>query len=251
MKYAGLDIGSRTIELVIIEDGKVVESKQADTGFDPLKQAQTLLDGVKHDRLMATGYGRHLAADAFGAATVTEIKAYAVGARSIFPEARAILDIGGQDSKAISLDQAGNILKFEMNDRCAAGTGKFLEIMAHALGYSMEQFGPAALQGKGALAINSMCTVFAESEVISLIARNEKRENIAQALHQTIVKRALAMIKRVGLHQPLFFAGGVARNVCVHQLLERMIANAVLVPEEPQMTGALGAAWIAAMNEKK
>lgn len=249
MRYAGIDIGSRTIELVILEDGKILESRQTDTGFDPLNQAQNILKGVGFDRLMATGYGRHLAADALGASTITEIKAYAVGATSLFPEVRTILDIGGQDSKAIGLDPNGNILKFEMNDRCAAGTGKFLEIMAHALGYSLEQFGEAALQGRGALTINSMCTVFAESEVISLIARGEERQNIALALHQTIVKRVLAMLKRVSLHQPLFFAGGVARNVGVHQLLERMIANAVLVPEQPQMVGALGAAWIALMNE--
>ena len=250
MRYAGIDIGSRTIELVIIEDGEVIEARQTDTGFDPLKQANTLFEGLKYDRLIATGYGRHLAAEAFGATTVTEIKAYAVGAKSLFPETRTIIDIGGQDSKAIGLDPNGNVLKFEMNDRCAAGTGKFLEIMAHALGYSLEQFGEAALQGRGTLTINSMCTVFAESEVISLIARGEERQNIALALHQTIVKRVLAMLKRVSLHQPLFFAGGVARNVGVHQLLERMIANAILVPDNPQMIGALGAAWIALMNEK-
>lgn len=251
MRFAGLDIGSRTIELVIIENGKTVVARQTETGFDPINRTKTLLEGQPYDRLTATGYGRHLAAEAFDADTVTEIKAYAVGARSIFPETGSILDIGGQDSKAVSLDKTGNIVRFEMNDRCAAGTGKFLEVMAQALGYTLEQFGPAALQSRGTLAVNSMCTVFAESEVISLIARGAERRDIALALHQAIVKRALAMLKRVGLRQPLFFAGGVARNICMHQLLERMIANAVLVPDEPQMVGALGAAWIASMNEKK
>jgi activator of 2-hydroxyglutaryl-CoA dehydratase len=123
--------------------------------------------------------------------------------------------------------------------------------MAQALGYSLDEFGGEALQGRGKLKINSMCTVFAESEVISLIARGAERRDIALALHQTIVNRVLAMLKRVGLRQPLFFAGGVARNVCAHRLLERMIANAVLVPDEPQMVGALGAAWIASMDERK
>jgi len=173
MRCAGIDIGSRTIEVAVVKDGRVVETRQGDSGFDPLKEALKLLDGAKHDRLMATGYGRHLLEVALDASTVTEIKAYAVGARFLVPQARTILDIGGQDSKAISLHESGRVLKFEMNDRCAAGTGKFLEVMARALGFPIEEFGIQALKAKKDIQISSMCTVFAESEVTSLLAKGE------------------------------------------------------------------------------
>ena len=175
MRCAGMDIGSRSIEVVVMEGGEVVETRQGDSGFDPLKEALKLLDGTRHEKIMATGYGRHLLEVALDAPTVTEIKAYAVGAKSLFEEARSILDIGGQDSKAISLTPEGRVLKFEMNDRCAAGTGKFLEIMARTLGFPLDEFGPEALKGKKEIQISSMCTVFAESEVTSLLAKGEGR----------------------------------------------------------------------------
>jgi len=242
MRCAGIDIGSRSIEVVVMEGGEVVETCQGDSGFDPLKEALKLLDGVKHDRIMATGYGRHLLEVALDAPTVTEIKAYAVGAKSIFEEARTILDIGGQDSKAISLTPEGRVLKFEMNDRCAAGTGKFLEIMARTLGFPLDEFGPEALKGQKEIQISSMCTVFAESEVTSLLAKGEGRHDIALALHESVVRRAVGMVKRVSTEQPIVFAGGVASNACMVRLLEEALQTRVLVPENPQMVGALGAA---------
>lgn len=179
MRYAGIDIGSRSIELVLLEDEKIIESKQADSGFDPLTRAKELLEGVEHDRIMATGYGRHLFELSFDAPTVTEIKAYAVGANALSPDVRTILDIGGQDSKAIALNENGKVIKFEMNDRCAAGTGKFLEIMAHALGFGMDEFGVEALNATKEIQISSMCTVFAESEVTSLVAKGKQPEHCA------------------------------------------------------------------------
>jgi activator of 2-hydroxyglutaryl-CoA dehydratase len=123
MRLAGIDIGSRTIKLVVLEDGQIVESRQTDTGYDPMAQAQRLLDGLPYDRILATGYGRNLFEVSFDAPTVTEIKAHAAGARYFFPAARTVLDIGGQDSKAIAMRDSGRVTKFEMNDRCAAGTG--------------------------------------------------------------------------------------------------------------------------------
>jgi predicted CoA-substrate-specific enzyme activase len=244
-RCAGIDIGSRTIEVVVMEDGRVVETRQSDSGFDPLKQGLILLDGAKHDQIMATGYGRHLLEVALDACTVTEIKAYAAGAKTLFPEARMILDIGGQDSKAISLSPDGKVLKFEMNDRCAAGTGKFLEIMARTLGFSLDEFGQEALKGQKEMQISSMCTVFAESEVTSLLAKGAARHDIALALHQSIVRRALGLVKRVSSAQPIVFAGGVARNECMIRLLEEALQTPILVPEDPQTVGALGAALLA------
>jgi len=245
MRTTGIDIGSRTIEVVVMEDGRVVETRQSDSGFDPLKEALMLLDGAKRNRIMATGYGRHLLEVALDAPTVTEIKAYAVGTLYLVPETRTILDIGGQDSKAISLNESGRVLKFEMNDRCAAGTGKFLEVMARALGFTIEEFGSQALKAGKDIQISSMCTVFAESEVTSLLAKGEDRLDIALGLHRSVVRRAAGMLKRVSVDGPIVFAGGVARNPCMHHLLEDALQADTIVPENPQMVGALGAALLA------
>ncbi len=245
MKYAGIDIGSRTIELVVIDEtGKIMESLQTDTGFDPAQTAKGLLAQVQYDRIMATGYGRNLFEVAFDAPTVTEIKAHAKGARAFFPEIRAVLDIGGQDSKAISLFENGRVKKFEMNDRCAAGTGKFLEIMAKALGYNIDEFGKNALLAQNDIAISSMCTVFAESEVISLIAKGENRRDIAKGLHMSVVNRVAGMINRISSEGDIAFTGGVAKNPCIKELLSKKLSRKVVVPDDPQLVGAYGTALI-------
>ena len=153
-----------------------------------------------------------------------------------------MLDIGGQDTKAISLSEAGKVVKFEMNDRCAAGTGKFLEFMATALQVPVEDFGGFALRADKRIQINSLCTVFAESEATSLMARGEKPANIALGLHLAIVQRTLAMLRRVGAVEPALFAGGVAHNPCVRALLEEYLGMPVIVPDQPDLVGALGAA---------
>ena len=248
MRLAGIDIGSRTIELVVLKDNEIVETRQRDSGFDPMAQAMEMLKGVEHAHIMATGYGRHLFELSFDAPTITEIKAYAVGAKALFPEVRTILDIGGQDSKAIALNERGKVIKFEMNDRCAAGTGKFLEIMAQTLGYSLDQFGVEALKATKEMQISSMCTVFAESEVTSLVARGEEREDIALGLHSSVVRRAVSMLKRVSVNEPILFAGGVALNPCIRHLMEEALVSELLVPENPQMVGAFGAAILAKEN---
>jgi len=245
MRSAGIDIGSRTIELMVLKDDEIIETKQADSGFDPMAQARKILDGVEHDHIMATGYGRHLFELSFETPTITEIKAYAVGARFLFPEVRTILDIGGQDSKAIALNDKGRVTKFEMNDRCAAGTGKFLEIMAQTLGYTIDRFGEDALNAQKEIQVSSMCTVFAESEVTSLLAKGENRRDIALALHRSVVRRAAGMLKRVAVTDAVLFAGGVALNPCMVQILREVTGRKIVVPDNPQMLGALGAALIA------
>ncbi len=245
MRCAGIDIGSRSIELVVVDKRRVLEQRRTDSGFDPMARALALLDGANYHRIVATGYGRHLFELSIDAPTVTEIKAYAVGAGFLFPEVRTILDIGGQDSKAISLDDNGKVAKFEMNDRCAAGTGKFLEIMARSLGYSLDQFGEEALKAEKEIQVNSMCTVFAESEVTSLLSRGEDRRAVASGLHRSVVRRAAGMLKRINATDPILFAGGVALNRCMVRFLEQATGKDILVPEDPQMTGALGAALIA------
>ncbi len=256
MKCLGLDIGSRTIKLVLIENGRPIYTHKALNTYDPINEVKKCLQKVDYDIMLATGYGRGLAQKEFHVPTVTEIKAFAIGAKYLVPECRTILDIGGQDTKAIALNNVGRVFKFEMNDRCAAGTGRFLEVMAKALGYEIEEFGKAALEGNDHIQISSMCTVFAETEVISLLARGEKRQNIARALHRAIATRSVAMLKRVGLNYPIVFAGGVAKNPCMRLFLEEMLGRSnsdkpsVIVPEDPQIIGALGAAILAEREVK-
>ncbi len=250
-RVLGLDIGSRTVDAVwlvgspsdaaspaVVVVGKAVVS----SGFEPQEAAARLVARGGHDTVVATGYGRRAAADGFGAAAITEIKAYALGARHLTPGVRAILDVGGQDTKAISLTASGEVEDFEMNDRCAAGTGRFLEVMATALGLELDELGDGALRSDGAVQVSSMCTVFAESEVIGLLHRGESRERIARGLHEAIARRALAMLKRIGAEGPLLFAGGVARNPAMRQLLREGYAGPLVTVADPQLVGALGAA---------
>lgn len=243
--FAGIDIGSRSIELVVLNGSGPLRQVKVPTTFDPLAQCKRLMRDVTVGRVVATGYGRKLFADfasKMHVTTITEIQAYALGARFLFPDARTVLDIGGQDTKVISLLPNGKVGKFEMNDRCAAGTGKFLEFMATALQVPLESFGEFALESDKRIQINSMCTVFAESEATSLMARGERAENIAMGLHLAIVQRTMAMLRRVGIEFPLVFAGGVAHNVCVRKMLEEQLVMPLLIPESPDMVGALGAA---------
>ena len=245
MRFAGIDIGSRSIELVVVDDvGEMIVSRQADTGFDPMSEARKLINTIEYDHIMATGYGRNLFEIAFDSPTVTEIKAHATGAWALFPDARAVLDIGGQDSKAIALFDSGKVKKFEMNDRCAAGTGKFLEIMARSLGFTIDEFGREALLADKHLNISSMCTVFAESEVTSLIAKGQNRREISRGLHDSVVRRAAGMINRVSSDGDIVFTGGVAKNPCMVALLSERLGRKVLIPEDPQCIGAFGAALL-------
>jgi len=232
----------------VVENGRLVNYRVVDTGTEPLLRAEELLKGDRFDRLVATGYGRHLLRERLGTPVITEIKAHALGAQWLFADCRTVIDIGGQDSKVIRLEN-GRQMNFEMNDRCAAGTGRFLEVMATTLGWTLNEFGAAALKAEAAAAINSMCTVFSESEVISLIAKGVRKEKIALGLHQSIVSRILALAGRVGVVPPVVFCGGVARNPCIRALLEQRLDTRLEVPEEPQIVGALGAALSATINQ--
>lgn len=238
---AGLDIGSRTTKVAVLDGGEFVRSAIADTGTDPLALARELLAGVRCDAVVATGYGRHLVRERLGCAVVTEIRAHALGAGRLFPACRTVIDIGGQDSKAIRVE-GGQQTAFEMNDRCAAGTGRFLEVMAMTLGCTVGEFGGQALAARESMPISSMCTVFSESEVVSLIARGVDKHSIALGLHESIVNRLLALVGRVGVEPPVVLTGGVALNPCIRALLERRLGLPLFVPDEPQIVGALGAA---------
>ncbi len=242
MRVLGLDVGSRTVDAVWLKDGVVVDRAVLDVGVEPQEVAARLVDRAVVDRVVATGYGRHAAAERFGAEVTTEITAYALGATRLFPEVRSILDIGGQDTKVIRLGPAGRVLDFEMNDKCAAGTGRFLEVMAKALGCEIDELGEAALASKDAATVSSMCTVFAESEVIGLLHRGEPRDSIARGLHEGVARRTLSALRRVRAEPPLLFAGGGARNPALVELIGAGMDGEVLVAPDPQTVGALGAA---------
>ena len=242
MRAAGLDIGSRTVKLAVLEDGQISLTRKALTSHDPLEAARELIKGVKYDVIVATGYGRHLIKGHLDCPVISEIKAFALGAKAIHPTCRVILDIGGQDTKAICLNDIGELSKFEMNDKCAAGTGRFLEIMANALSYTLEEFSRAALYAERAEKINSMCTVFAESEVISITAQGAMRHEVALGIHKAIVSRSIGLLKRIAPPGEVFFAGGVALNECVRALIAEELNRTVVVPPDPQIVGAFGAA---------
>ena len=248
MISAGIDIGSRTVKVVLADDGNMIYSTKTENSFEPLDICRRLLDGLKYNSITATGYGRHLFAKHYNCETITEIKAFALGVGAGIQSCRTILDIGGQDIKTIALDDKLKVVKFEMNDKCSAGTGRFLEIMAMALGCSMDEFGELAMTASGAAKINSMCTVFAESEVVSLLSQGSNREEIAAGINLSIITKVKSMLHRVGIKDRLVFVGGVARNRAVIAALKKSLGIDILIPDDPQIMGALGCA-IAGFNK--
>lgn len=248
----GVDLGSRTIKVAAVEGARLVAHRIEPSGFDPAGQAARMIASLAEPAavpVVATGYGRHLAQRHFAREAITEIKAHALGARQLFPGCRTVVDVGGQDAKVILLDGAGRVARFQMNDKCAAGTGRFLEIMAATLSWTSSEFGPAARGSRETVPINSMCTVFAESEVISLKNRGVPPADIARAVHLSVVDRLAAMLERLGWEPPVVFSGGVARNPFVLEALAERLGIPVEAAEHPDLLGALGAALHGARRE--
>ncbi|MEK6778525.1 MAG: acyl-CoA dehydratase activase [Candidatus Deferrimicrobiota bacterium] len=251
--FAGIDVGSLSTDVVLLDGrGKVVGHAIIATGASTLKASQealaralSLAKGRPSDIAftVSTGYGREAVPSAD--LKVTEITCHARGARRLFPKAATVLDIGGQDSKVIRLSPDGKVTDFAMNDKCAAGTGRFLEVMARTLEMDLERMGHRSLASRKSLSVSSMCTVFAESEVISLIASGASPEDIAWGVHLAIADRIAALAERVGCAAPAVMTGGVAKNPAARKALENRFGIRLLVPEEPQLAGALGAALIA------
>lgn len=255
MLTVGIDVGSISAKAAVIQDGELLGGTVILTGYNARNAGQNVfdkllavlnIDSATVDRIVATGYGRN-SVD-FADKAITEITCHAAGAHFQDPAVRSVIDIGGQDSKAISLDSEGRVNDFAMNDKCAAGTGRFLEVMARALEVDLDAFGDMSLKADAPAAISSLCTVFAESEVISLIARGEKRANIIAGIHESIGSRVLAMAKRVGVAEPVMMTGGVAKNIGVVKALEDRAGVVIKVSPNAQINGAIGAALLAANN---
>jgi len=251
MITVGIDVGSITAKAVVVKDGEVISHRLILTGYNARKAGEKVFEkmikevGIKLssiDKIIATGYGRNSVAMADKA--VTEITCHAMGAHYLDPAIRSVIDIGGQDSKAIAVTDVGRVKDFAMNDKCAAGTGRFLEVMARALEVDLNDFGDFSLKADHPSTISSLCTVFAESEVISLISKGEKRSNIIAGIHESIAARVVAMAGRVGLKPPIMMTGGVAKNIGVVKALERKTGEKIVVSPQAQITGAIGAALI-------
>jgi len=253
MVFVGVDVGSISAKAAVMRGNELLADCVVLTGYNAGKAGRKAFDqalaaaGIVPDRVakvVATGYGRNSVALAHK--TVTEITCHAAGAFFLDPAVRAVIDIGGQDSKAIVLDAGGKVKDFAMNDKCAAGTGRFLEVMARALEVDLEAFGELSLAAERPAAISSLCTVFAESEVISLIAKGATRADIVAGIHASIAARIIAMAKRIGIRPPVMMTGGVAKNIGVVRALEEKLEAPLIISANAQATGAIGAALIAA-----
>jgi len=244
MYTCGIDIGSVSTEVVILENnnggdnGKIVSYIISPTGAN----SKTAADKALEEACSSSGLDRKNIGPIDK--NITEISCHARGAISIFPDTRTVIDIGGQDSKVIKLED-GNPVDFLMNDKCAAGTGRFLEVMARALETSLESFTDIFLSTDGHVDISSTCTVFAESEIVSLIGQGIDRNKIIRGLIYSIVSKMISMVERIGLEEPVCMTGGVAKNLGVVKALEEKLRVKIKIPDEPQITGALGAAYLA------
>jgi (R)-2-hydroxyacyl-CoA dehydratese activating ATPase len=258
-RYLGVDLGSTTAKAVVTDgSGTILAASTVQMGAVSRRGMQRAVDaaladaGVSVDGLdgldgldgiVATGYGRRLVPGA--GRTFTEITCHARGTAAMCPGVRLVIDIGGQDSKAITVDESGLVDDFAMNDRCASGTGRFYEVLARALECDLDELADLALRGSHDLEVSSMCATFAETEIISLLAQGLPVPDIASSVHRAVAARTLALVAQVGKRTPVVLTGGVARNRAAVRFLAEALDLDVQVPERPQITGAYGAALLA------
>ncbi|HEY50837.1 MAG TPA: 4Fe-4S binding protein [Dehalococcoidia bacterium] len=252
MIVAGIDIGSRAAKAVVMNNGAIVSSVTCDTGPESVKTSQMTIaralegTGLALDDMeyvVATGYGRVLVP--FANENISEISCHARGITWYFPEVRTILDMGGQDCKAINCDAEGRVNNFIMNDKCAGGTGRFLEMIADVLNIPLEKIGEAALRSKQAIPFNTICAVFAKSEAIAYLRKGVSKEDILAGLNEAIATRCLNLLKRVSIEKEFTITGGIAKNQGMVAQLREKVGLEPLLSEDPQIIGALGAALFA------
>ncbi|MDP8209616.1 MAG: acyl-CoA dehydratase activase [Candidatus Stygibacter australis] len=258
MRGCGIDSGSRTTKLVFLENNQIIWDDVQPTGLSPVRTAESMLEKAKREipaelvdalSIVVTGYGRNLILQ--NRRKISEITCHARGVNYYFPDCKLVIDIGGQDSKGILLENGGKVTDFVMNDRCAAGTGRFLEKVANILEVEVSELGDLAEQSERELEITNTCVVFAESEMIGMISRGEKRSDIAQAVHRSIARRIANMVAGFPKEQEAVFTGGVALNKAMVKCLEEEIETKIKVTDNPFLTGALGAALFAQEYDEK
>ncbi len=260
--FGGVDVGAATAKTVIFSEGKILGYAIIPTGHNVKVSARNVTEQAIErsglsmsiedlDYVVSTGYARNNVN--FADKSSTEIICHAKGANFMVPDTRFIIDIGGQDSKTIEVDGNGNVQNFMMNDKCAAGTGRFLEVMAVVLeAESVDKMGPLSLKSDDPCNITSTCTIFAESELVSLRAAGRPREDLIAGVHKSIATRVSSMAKRLKIEPRIIFTGGVAKNIGVKKALENALEDGIQIeiPEEPQVIGAIGAAIIASNNSR-
>jgi (R)-2-hydroxyacyl-CoA dehydratese activating ATPase len=250
---AGVDVGSTQTKAVIMEETRGIVSRAiCDTGANVVKAAENAfglacrnLELPQHDVgfVVGTGYGRYKIS--FGNAQMTEISCHARGAHYVFPNTKTVIDMGGQDSKAIALGPSGEVNDFVMNDKCAAGTGRFLANAADVLGLGLDEIGPLSLKATRPVKITTVCTVFVESDILSYLAQGKKAEDILRGVHLAIAKRTVSLARRVPIEQAITITGGVARNSGMVSALEEVLGLTLQVSPDSHFIGAIGAALFA------
>lgn len=254
MITAGIDVGAKTTKVVIVENGQTMSrSSLVLTGFDQQEAAEKALTealeatGLEQgaiERTVATGAGAKVVP--FADEDISDVKAAARGAIFFFPSARTVIDVGAEEGRGIRCDEKGMVIDFTINEKCAAGAGTFTEAMSRALEVPLEEMGKMSLKSENAVPMNAQCTVFAESEVVSLIHAKTPKQDIVRAVHDAIATRISSMVRRVGIEQDVTLVGGVARNIGFVDSLKRGLEMEILVPEEPDYVSAIGAALVAA-----
>jgi predicted CoA-substrate-specific enzyme activase len=250
---AGVDVGSTQTKAVIVDESHQIVgrsliatganvSRAAENAFAAACQSIGLLrEAVGY--VVGTGYGRYKVT--FGDAQITEITCHARGAQSLFPATRTVIDMGGQDTKAIKVGPDGSVVDFSMNDKCAAGTGRFLSAAADVTGVSLDEIGALSLAARNPVRLTSVCTVFVESDIMSYLAQRKTVEDILGGVHKAIATRTMSLVRRVGVEPEITFTGGVSRNVGMVRALEAVLAAPLNVSAEGHFMGALGAALFA------
>ncbi|MBI2528312.1 MAG: 2-hydroxyglutaryl-CoA dehydratase [Candidatus Rokubacteria bacterium] len=250
---AGVDVGSTQTKAVILDESRsIVARSLIATGANVTRAGENAFveackaAGLPREAVgyvVGTGYGRYKVT--FGDAQITEITCHARGAHSIFPRTRTVIDMGGQDTKAIKVGADGSVMDFSMNDKCAAGTGRFLSAAAEVTGMGLDEIGPISLEAKNPVRLTSVCTVFVESDIMSYLAQRKTVQDILGGVHKAIATRTMALVRRVGVEEEVTFTGGVSRNIGMVKGLEAVLGRSINVHEEGHYMGALGAALFA------
>jgi benzoyl-CoA reductase subunit D len=249
MITAGIDMGSKTVKVVILRDGEIIGKSMTLAGFENRAAAEKAFAtavaqaGIKEDDVecvVATGAGRKHAPHT--EQSVTEVASDVKGAMALYPTARTVIDVGAEEGRAIRCNEAGKVLDFALNEKCAAGAGAFTEAMSRALEVNIEDLGQMSLKSKNAIPMNAQCAVFAESEVVSLLHAKTPKEDIARAVHDAIASRIVSLARKVGFEPDVVLIGGVAHNTGFVNSLEKALECTVTIPDDPEYIGAYGAA---------
>ncbi|UCC44261.1 MAG: CoA activase [Candidatus Zixiibacteriota bacterium] len=257
MLTAGIDMGSKFIKTLVLKDGMVLGKAIVPTGFEPSASASKCLEQAASeaevdissiDHITSTGAGRKAASEAN--TDITDVGAAAKGVAELIPEARTVIDVGAEDGRGIKTEADGKVVDFAVNEKCAAGAGAFAEAMSRALEVTLEEFGNLSLKSDKTIPMNAQCAVFAESEVVSLVHAKTPKEDIARAVHDAIASRVVSMVRRVGINESVALVGGLSHNPGFVDAINRGLETQVVIPDNPEFVGALGAAIVAGERNK-